>query len=72
MNGAKAFSDEHNQLFFGDSFNSKRDYKLLFKTPEAPKPDKTGKRSSVVAAEEPEAEYSCGEAQITAFEDTCH
>jgi DNA modification methylase len=53
-------------------FNSKRDYNLLFKTPKAPKAGKTGKGPGAVTAEEPEAEYGYGEAQITAFEDTWH
>ena len=59
-------------IYLDPPFNSKRDYNLLFKTPKAAKAIKTGKGSSAVAAEEPETEYSFGEAQITAFEDTWH
>jgi DNA modification methylase len=68
-----SIGDESVDLIYLDPpFNSKRDYNLLFKTPKAPKVIKTGKTASTVAAEEPEAEYGYGEAQITAFEDTWH
>ena len=59
-------------IYLDPPFNSKRDYNLLFKTPKAPKAGKTGKGTSAVVAEEPEAETGYGEAQITAFEDTWH
>ncbi|MGK2899178.1 MAG: DNA methyltransferase [Burkholderiaceae bacterium] len=61
-------------IYLDPPFNSKRDYNLLFKTPKPPKAVKTGKSASASAltAEEPEAEYGFGEAQITAFEDTWH
>lgn len=60
-------------IYLDPPFNSKRDYNLLFKTPKPPKVLKTGKAAgSAVTAEEPEAEYGYGEAQITAFEDTWH
>ncbi len=59
-------------IYLDPPFNSKRDYNLLFKTPKAPKAGKTGKAAGAVPAQEPEAEYGFGEAQITAFEDTWH
>ena len=54
-------------IYLDPPFNSKRDYNLPFKAPEA---GKTGKAASAVTAEEPEAETGYGEAQITAFEHT--
>ena len=59
-------------IYLDPPFNSKRDYNLLFKTPKASKAIKTGKGSSALTAEEPEADDGFGEAQITAFEDTWH
>ena len=59
-------------IYLDPPFNSKRDYNLLFKTPKAAKAVRTGKGSGALTAEEPEAEYGFGEAQITAFEDTWH
>lgn len=60
-------------IYLDPPFNSKRDYNLLFKTPKPSKVSKTGKGAGgAVSAEEPEAEFGYGEAQITAFEDTWH
>lgn len=59
-------------IYLDPPFNSKRDYNLLFKTPKAAKAPKAGNGSAALPAEEPEAEYGYGEAQITAFEDTWH
>ena len=60
-------------IYLDPPFNSKRGYNLLFKTPKPPKAVKTGKvADGAVTADEPEAEYGYGEAQITAFEDTWH
>ncbi len=58
-------------IYLDPPFNSKRDYKVLFKRPKAPRAVATGKANrSASTAEEEEASYA--ETQITAFEDTWH
>ena len=60
--------DESVDLIYLDpTFNSKRDYNLLFKTP---KPPKQSDGKAALKVEEPQAEYA--DASITAFEDTWH